>query len=53
MKVREGRLGLVAAYQKAMNKLDSLTPLGYSLAGEGERTRDVGRPPETGATLDY
>jgi predicted dehydrogenase/threonine dehydrogenase-like Zn-dependent dehydrogenase len=26
--------GLVAAYQKAMNKLDSLTPLGYSLAGE-------------------
>ena len=26
--------GLVAAYQKAVNKLDSLTPLGYSLAGE-------------------
>jgi predicted dehydrogenase/threonine dehydrogenase-like Zn-dependent dehydrogenase len=26
--------GLVAAYQKAMNKLDSLTPLGYSLGGE-------------------
>ncbi len=26
--------GLVAAYEKAMNKLDSLTPLGYSLAGE-------------------
>lgn len=26
--------GLVAAYQKAMNKLDSLTPLGYSLAGK-------------------
>jgi len=26
--------GLVATYQKVMNKLDSLTPLGYSLAGE-------------------
>ncbi len=26
--------GLLAAYQKAMNKLDSLTPLGYSLAGK-------------------
>lgn len=26
--------GVVAAYQKVMNKLDSLTPLGYSLAGE-------------------
>ena len=25
--------GLRAAYQKAMNKLDSLTPLGYSLSG--------------------
>ena len=25
--------GLQAAYQKVMNKLDSLTPLGYSLAG--------------------
>ena len=25
--------GLVATYQKVMNKLDSLTPLGYSLAG--------------------
>ena len=26
--------GFVATYQKVMNKLDSLTPLGYSLAGE-------------------
>jgi predicted dehydrogenase/threonine dehydrogenase-like Zn-dependent dehydrogenase len=26
--------GLVATYEKVMNKLDSLTPLGYSLAGE-------------------
>jgi predicted dehydrogenase/threonine dehydrogenase-like Zn-dependent dehydrogenase len=26
--------GLVATYNKVMNKLDSLTPLGYSLAGE-------------------
>lgn len=26
--------GLLAAYQKVMNKLDSLTPLGYSLSGE-------------------
>jgi predicted dehydrogenase len=26
--------GLVATYLKVMNKLDSLTPLGYSLAGE-------------------
>jgi predicted dehydrogenase len=26
--------GLVATYHKVMNKLDSLTPLGYSLAGE-------------------
>ncbi len=26
--------GLKATYQKVMNKLDSLTPLGYSLAGE-------------------
>ena len=26
--------GLVATYQKVMNRLDSLTPLGYSLAGE-------------------
>jgi predicted dehydrogenase/threonine dehydrogenase-like Zn-dependent dehydrogenase len=26
--------GLAATYQKVMNKLDSLTPLGYSLAGE-------------------
>lgn len=25
--------GIVATYQKVMNKLDSLTPLGYSLAG--------------------
>lgn len=25
--------GLMAAYQKVMNKLDSLTPLGYSLSG--------------------
>jgi len=27
------QLGLTAAYRKVMNKLDSLTPLGYSLAG--------------------
>jgi len=26
--------GFVATYQKVMNKLDSLTPLGYSLSGE-------------------
>ena len=26
--------GLVATYQKVMNKLDKLTPLGYSLSGE-------------------
>lgn len=26
--------GLVATYQKVMNRLDSLTPLGYSMAGE-------------------
>ena len=26
--------GLVATYEKVMNKLDSLTPLGYSLCGE-------------------
>lgn len=26
--------GFMSAYQKAMNKLDSLTPLGYSLSGE-------------------
>ncbi|MEJ0024605.1 MAG: bi-domain-containing oxidoreductase [Rhizomicrobium sp.] len=26
--------GLVATYQKVMNRLDSLTPLGYSVAGE-------------------
>jgi threonine dehydrogenase-like Zn-dependent dehydrogenase len=26
--------GLLATYRKVMNKLDSLTPLGYSLAGE-------------------
>lgn len=26
--------GLAATYQKVMNKLDSLTPLGYSLSGE-------------------
>jgi predicted dehydrogenase/threonine dehydrogenase-like Zn-dependent dehydrogenase len=26
--------GLLAAYQKVVNKLDSLTPLGYSLSGE-------------------
>ncbi|MEJ0044223.1 MAG: bi-domain-containing oxidoreductase [Rhizomicrobium sp.] len=26
--------GVVATYQKVMNRLDSLTPLGYSLAGE-------------------
>lgn len=26
--------GVVATYQKVMNKLDSLTPLGYSLSGE-------------------
>jgi predicted dehydrogenase/threonine dehydrogenase-like Zn-dependent dehydrogenase len=26
--------GLVATYQKVINKLDSLTPLGYSLSGE-------------------
>lgn len=32
--VRTRQQGLLAAYQKAMNKLDSLTPLGYSLAGE-------------------
>lgn len=27
------QLGLTAAYRKVMNKLDSLTPLGYSLSG--------------------
>lgn len=34
--------GLVATYQKVMNKLDTLTPLGYSLSGEVIATgRDV------------
>ena len=33
------QLGPVATYQKVMNQLDSLTPLGYSLAG---RVLDVG-----------
>jgi predicted dehydrogenase/threonine dehydrogenase-like Zn-dependent dehydrogenase len=28
------QLGLVATYRKVMNKLDSLSPLGYSLVGE-------------------
>jgi predicted dehydrogenase/threonine dehydrogenase-like Zn-dependent dehydrogenase len=35
--------GLVATYNKVMNKLDSLTPLGYSLSG---RVIDVGRGAE-------
>ena len=28
------QLGPVATYQKVMSRLDSLTPIGYSLAGE-------------------
>lgn len=38
-----GQLGPVATYRKVMNKLDSLSPLGYSLVGEViEVGRNVG-----------
>ena len=41
--------GPVAAYKKVMTKLDSYTPLGYSLCGVVEQ---VGRAPRNSASVN-